>query len=169
MPWQRYYYCACANIAMQFCSAREFAIIILLHNSYTIDIMNYRKGSVLIIVILLFSDHLVLVHGCHDVCACCGIVGGVYSVYNVATGVLWVWRFVKYLDSYHLRSLYDIKNWLWNNPPPFGVKYYILVKVVMFFLDGKSLSVLQRHKHLKNMQCSHEHCSATREFMKLAV
>ena len=40
---------------LQFCSAREFAIIILLHNSYTIDIMNYRKGSVLIIVILLFS------------------------------------------------------------------------------------------------------------------
>ena len=138
--------------------------------------MNYPKGSVLIIVILLFSDHLVLVHGrrssCH-VCACwscvSGIVGGVYSVYKVATSVLWVWGFVKYLDSYHLRSLYEIENWLWNNPPPLGVKYYILVKVVMFFLDGKSLSVLQRHKHLKNMQCSHEHCSATREFMKLAV
>ena len=137
--------------------------------------MNYPKGSVLIIVILLFSDHLVLVHGrssCH-VCACwscvSGIVGGVYSVYKVATSVLWVWGFVKYLDSYHLRSLYEIENWLWINPPPFGVKYYILVKAVMFFLDGKSLSVLQRHKHLKNMQCSHEHCSATREFMKLAV
>ena len=87
-------------------------------------------------------------------------MGGVYSVYKVATSVLWVWRLVKYLDSYHLRSLYEIENWLWNNPPPFGVKYYILVKAVMFFLDGESLSVLQRHKHLKNMQCSHEHCTA---------
>ena len=138
--------------------------------------MNYRKGSVLIIVILLFSDHLVLVHGrrssCH-VCACwscvSGIVGGVYLVYKVATSVLWVWRLVEYLDSNPPRDIHEIENWLWNNPPPFGVKYYILVKAVMFFLDGKSLSVLQRHKHLKNMQCRHEHCSATREFMKLAV
>ena len=134
-----------------------------------------KFSSVLVLASLILMNGVGMA-SCSSCCSkkksviCCipTLISGLVSGYQVWNILEWVWNFQEYLeeDDSNTRDIMYVSSWLLEHPPPLGIKY----RVVMFFLKhvllcSKTLSVFQKHAHLKDMSCTNDSCVIGKEFV----
>ena len=131
--------------------------------------MDSRARVAFILATLVLTSELAPALGfCSQRCGCAAVFTTVITGWRVWSALRWAWEFGEFLDKelHHSRSLVDVSTWLLNHPPPFETKYKLFLSILRWLLDTNTQTIYRRHRHLKDMFCSHEHCVTGKEIVK---
>ena len=141
--------------------------------------MDSLSGVAFILATLILTNELAPVVGCcwqrgdrASYCCCgCSITAIAITVYRAWSVFKWAWDFGEFLKDKDIvnrpRDLQELPIWLLDHPPPFEMKFKIILFILRYVLLGTETQTRYRdHAYLKEMNCgSKSYCETGRDIL----